>query len=38
MLVSVVQPSESAICVHISPPPRASPAHPIPLGDHKALS
>ena len=43
VLVSSVQQSESAICIHISlyPLPLEPPSHPpypIPLGHHKALS
>ena len=43
VLVSAVQQSESAICIHISPYPLplASPSHPpypTPLGGHKAPS
>ena len=42
VLVSAVQQSESAICVHISPPSRVSllplPPRPTPLGHHRALS
>ena len=43
VLVSVVQQSESALCIHISPyplplePPSHSP-YPTPLGGHKAWS
>ena len=43
VLVSAVQQSESAICIHIPPYPLPleSPSHPpypIPLGGHKAWS
>ena len=42
VLISAVQQSESAICIHISPYPLplVSPSHPpypIPLGHHKAV-
>ena len=43
VLVSAVQQSESATCVHISPcplplEPPSHPPYPIPLGRHKAPS
>ena len=43
VLVSAVQQSESAICIHISPyplplEPHSHPPYPIPLGRHKAPS
>ena len=43
VLVSAVQQSESAICIHISPYPLSletpsHPPYPTPLGDHKAPS
>ena len=40
LLVSAVQQSESATCIHVSLPPRASlpSPHPTPLGHHRALS
>ena len=43
VLVSAVQQSESAICIHISPyplplEPPSHPPYPIPLGRGKALS
>ena len=31
VLVSAVQQSESAVCIHIPPPPRTSLPHPTPL-------
>ena len=42
VLVSTVQQSESAVCIHISPypllEPPSHPPYPIPLGRHKAAS
>ena len=43
VLVSTVQQSESALCIHISPyplppEPPCHPSYPIPLGHHKAPS
>ena len=37
VLVSVVQQSRSAICIHMSLSP-SHPPYPTPLGGHKALS
>ena len=43
VLVSAVQQSESAICIHMSPyplrlEPPSHPPYPIPLGHHKVPS
>ena len=43
VLVSAVQQSESAMCIHISPyplplAPPSHPPYPTPLGGHKSLS